>query len=377
MKRKIYLDNAATTRVDEQVQKVMLPYFTEQYGNASAIYSLGKEARMAVEKARTQVANAIGANSPEEIYFVSCGSEADNTAIKGIAYANRARGNHIITSKIEHQAVLETCRFLETQGFYVTYLNVDRNGRVRLEELERAITNKTILISIMAANNEIGTLEPIREIAKIAKRYGIIFHTDAVQAIGNIPVNVQEWGVDALSLSGHKFHGPKGIGALYVRKGVDFTKFMNGGHQERGKRAGTENVAGIVGLGEAITKAQNHLEEHAQYVRGLREHYIQQVESTMPWAFVNGDRVNRLPGNANICFRGVDGKYLLTELDKRGIYASVGSACAAGNVNPSHVLLAIGLSPMDAKCSMRATFDDENTLEDVEYTVKVLQEIMR
>ena len=376
MKNRIYFDNAATTRVDDNVVEAMLPYLQEQYGNASAIYSLGKEARYAVEKARFQVAEAIGAASPEEIYFVSCGSEADNTAIKGIAYAYRARGNHIITTKIEHQAVLETCRFLETQGFEVTYLDVDRNGMVPIEKVERAITNRTILISIMEANNEIGTLQPVEEIAKIARKYGVYFHTDAVQAIGNIPVHVQKWGVDALSLSAHKFHGPKGMGALYVRKGVEFTKFMNGGHQERNKRAGTENVAGIVGLGEAIENACSHIEEHAYYVRGLRDYYIKLVKQRMPWAFVNGDMQRRLPGNANICFRGMDGKRLLTQLDKKGICASVGSACAAGNVNPSHVLLAIGLSPADAKCSMRTTFDNQNTIEEVEYTVNALAEIM-
>lgn len=371
------MDNAATTRVDKDVEKAMLPYFTQQYGNASAMYSLGREAREAVERAREQVAHAIGARFPDEVYFMSCGSEADNTAIKGIAYAHRARGNHIITTKIEHQAVLETCRFLENQGFEVTYLDVDRNGIVRVEDVERAITNCTILITVMAANNEVGTLQPIQEIAKVAKRYGIPFHTDAVQAVGNIPVNVQRWGVDALSLSAHKFHGPKGIGALYVRRGLEFVKCMNGGHQENGKRAGTENVAGIVGLGEAITKACNQLEEHDRYVRDLRDYYVHLVTTSMPWTFVNGDREKRLPGNANICFRGMDGKRLLTELDKRGICASVGSACAAGNVNPSHVLLALGLSPREAKCSMRTTFDTENTREEVEYTVKVLQEIMR
>ncbi len=377
LKNRIYLDNAATTRVDEDITKAMLPYMTEQYGNASAIYSLGKQAREAVEQARIQVARAIGAQRPDEIYFVSCGSEADNMAIKGIAYANQARGNHIITTKIEHQAVLDTCHFLETQGFTVTYVPVDREGRIYLQELENAITDRTILITVMAANNEIGTIQPIREIADIAKKHGIYFHTDAVQAIGNIPVNVQEWGVDALSLSAHKFHGPKGIGALYVRKGVPFTKYMHGGHQEQNQRAGTENVAGIVGLGKAITKACYNLEEHDRHVRNLRDYYIYLVQKTMPWTFVNGEKIHRLPGNANICFRGIDGKYLLTELDKRGICASVGSACAAGNVNPSHVLLALGLSPQDAKCSMRTTFDKDNTKEEVEYTVKVLQEITR
>jgi len=377
LKNRIYLDNAATTRVDEDVLKAMIPYFTEQYGNASAIYSLGREARDAIERAREQVAYAIGANMPEEIYFVSCGSEADNTAIKGIAYANRARGNHIITSKIEHQAVLETCRFLESQGFEVTYLDVDRKGSVHVEDVERAISNRTILITIMTANNEIGTIQPIKEIAEVARMYRIPFHTDAVQAIGNIPVHVQKWGVDALSLSAHKFHGPKGMGALYVRNGVAFTKYMHGGHQESNKRAGTENVAEIVGLGEAITKACSRIEEHKQYVCGLRDYYEHLVTTSMPWTFVNGNKANRLPGNSNICFRGMDGKRLLTELDKRGICASVGSACAAGNVNPSHVLLALGLSPKEAKSSMRTTFDSGNTREEVEYTVKVLQEIMR
>ena len=377
MKTTIYLDNAATTRVDEEVIQVMLPYMTKQYGNPSAIYSLGKQAREAVETARKQVAKAIGAQRPDEIYFVSCGSEADNMAIKGIAYANKAKGNHIITTQIEHQAVLDTCRFLETQGFQITYLPVDRNGRVYLQELEKAINHQTILITIMTANNEIGTIQPIQEIAKMAKKHGIYFHTDAVQAIGNIPVHVQEWGVDALSLSAHKFHGPKGIGALYIRNGVKCMKYMHGGHQEHNQRAGTENVAGIVGLGTAITKATQTIRQKENYVRTLRDYYIHLVQKTMPWTFVNGDRQHRLPGNANICFRGIEGKTLLTELDKRGIGASVGSACAAGNVNPSHVLLALGLSPQDAKSSLRITLDKHNTKEEIEYTVHVLQEIMR
>ena len=370
-----YFDNAATTRVKEEVLEEMLPYLKEEFGNPSSMYTIGRGARRAVEEARTKVARLINCN-PNEIYFTGCGSESDNTAIKGIAYANSYKGRHIITSKIEHPAVLHTCQVLERQGFDVTYLNVDSDGIVNLENLRNSIRNDTILITIMFANNEIGTLEPISEIAKIAKMHNIIFHTDAVQACGNVPIDVKRMGIDLLSLSGHKLYAPKGIGALYVRNGIEFERLIDGGHQEKNKRAGTENVAGIVALGKACELAMVNLESHMNYLQNLRNHYIEQVEKRIPNAKLNGTLERRLPGNANFSFEGVDGEALLLNLDAKGICASSGSACSTGSMNPSHVLKAIGLSDMMAEGALRTTFGEENTMEDVDYLVECLEEIV-
>ena len=370
-----YFDNAATTRVKEEVLEEMLPYLKEEFGNPSSMYTIGRGARRAVEEARTKVARLINCN-PNEIYFTGCGSESDNTAIKGIAYANSYRGRHIITSKIEHPAVLHTCQVLERQGFDVTYLNVDSDGIVNLENLRNSIRNDTILITIMFANNEIGTLEPISEIAKIAKMHNIIFHTDAVQACGNVPIDVKRMEIDLLSLSGHKLYAPKGIGALYVRNGIEFERLIDGGHQEKNKRAGTENVAGIVALGKACELAMINLRSHMNYLQNLRDHYIEQVEKRIPNAKLNGTLERRLPGNANFSFEGVDGEALLLNLDAKGICASSGSACSTGSMNPSHVLKAIGLSDMMAEGALRTTFGEENTMEDVDYLVECLEEIV-
>ncbi len=366
-----YFDYAATTAVKEEVVKEMIPYFTESYGNASSIYSLGRKNKKAIEDAREKVARALGADS-KEIYFTGCGSESDNLAIKGVVYANREKGDHIITTKIEHPAVLNTCKTLEKEGFAVTYLGVDENGKINLEELKNSITDKTILISIMFANNEIGTIQPITEIGKIAKENGIYFHTDAVQAVGNVKINVKELGIDLLSLSAHKFYGPKGVGALYVSKNVKFNKIQDGGHQERDKRAGTENVPGIVGLGKAIELAYENIDEYNAKLTKLRDLYIEQIEKKIPYVKLNGDREKRLPGNANISFRFVEGESLLLNLDMNGICASSGSACTSGSLDPSHVLLAIGLPHDMAHGSLRITFGEENTEEDVEFLVNIL-----
>lgn len=375
MEKLRYFDHAATTYTKEEVLKEMIPYFTLNFGNASSMYSIGRKARKAVEEARQKIAKAIGANS-KEIYFTSCGSESDNLALKGVAYANKERGNHIITTKIEHPAVLHTCQNLEKQGFSVTYLNVDSDGLISLEELEHAITNKTILISIMFANNEIGTIEPIKEIGKIAKQHNIYFHTDAVQAIGNVKIDVNELNIDLLSMSAHKFYGPKGMGALFVKNGVKFEKIQDGGHQERNMRAGTENVPGIVGMGKAIELVYENFDEYNKKLTGLRDYYISQVEEKIPNVKLNGHKVKRLPGNANISFIGVDGEALLLNLDMKGICASSGSACSTGLANPSHVLVAIGLQPEMAQGALRTTFGDENTKEDVDYLVQNLVEIV-
>lgn len=375
MEKLRYFDHAATTATKEEVVKEMLPYFTLNFGNASSIYSIGRKSKRAVEDARDKVANAIGAG-PKEIYFTSCGSESDNLAIKGVAYANRERGNHIITTKIEHPAVLHTCQNLEKQGFNVTYLNVDSEGLISLKELEEAITDKTILISVMFANNEIGTIEPIKEIGEIAKKHNIYFHTDAVQAIGNVRINVNELNIDLLSMSAHKFYGPKGMGALYVRTGVKFDKIQDGGHQERNKRAGTENVAGIVGMGKAIELAYENFDEYNKKLRNLRDYYISQVEEKIPYIKLNGHRTKRLPGNANISFRFIEGESLLLNLDMKGICASSGSACTSGSLDPSHVLLAIGLPHEIAHGSLRITIGEENTKEDIDFLVNTLIEVV-
>ena len=370
-----YFDHAATTPVGENVLKAMLPYFCKEYGNASSIYSIGRQSRKAIIEARKKVAQAIGAK-PHEIYFTSCGSESDNLAIKGVAYANKNKGNHIITSKIEHPAVLNTCKTLEQQGFEVTYLNVDEDGFVDLQELVNSIKPTTILITIMFANNEIGTIEPIEEIGKIAHEKGIVFHTDCVQAIGNVRLNVNELNIDLLSMSAHKFYGPKGIGALYIREGIEVEKIQDGGHQERDKRAGTENVAEIVGLGEAIDEIYKNYDEYNKKLTDLRDYYIQKVQSKIPTCKLNGDKTKRLPGNANISFPNINAQELIIELDKKGICASAGSACSSGSGNGSHVLGAIGLPISLANGSLRTTFGKENTKEDIDFLIDSLVEIV-
>ena len=370
-----YFDHAATTYVKEEVKDAMEPYFSKYYGNASGIYSIGRTSKKALEKARMQVAEAIGA-SPKEIYFTGCGSESDNLAIKGIAYANRNKGNHIITTKIEHHAVLETCETLEKEGFRVTYLPVDKDGNISLQELENSITSNTILISVMFANNEVGTIEPVEEIGKIAKKYGVIFHTDSVQAVGNIPIDVNKMNIDSLSMSAHKFYGPKGVGALYVREGVNFKKILNGGHQEKDKRAGTENVAGIVGLGKAIELSCKNLENYSKKLVELREYLLEQVASNFKECRLNGSRQNRLPGNANISFKNVEGDKLLLELDKRGFCVSAGSACSSGKTEPSHVLVAMNVPKEYANGTIRITLGEENTKKEIDELVSALKEII-
>ena len=371
-----YFDHASTTPVKEEVLKEMIPYFNLEFGNPSSLYSIGRRNRRAVEEAREKVARTINAK-PNEIYFTSCGSESDNLAIKGIAFENKHKGNHIITSKIEHPAVLNTCKMLEQEGFKVTYLDVNKKGLIDLKILEASITDKTILISIMFANNEIGTIQPIKEIGNIAKKHNIYFHTDAVQAMGNIKIDVNNMNIDSLSMSAHKFYGPKGVGALYIREGIPFKKLQDGGHQEKDKRAGTENVPGIVGLGKAIEIANNNIDRYNKKLVYLRDYYINQVEEKIPDVKLNGDRVNRLPGNANFSFKYVDGEELLLDLDAKGIAASSGSACSSGTDAPSHVLLAIGLTAETAKGALRITMGEENTKEDIDYLVSTLTEIVR
>lgn len=370
-----YFDNAATTAVREEVLKEMIPYFTINYGNPSAIYQVGREAKRGMDKARQRVADAINCNM-HEIYFTSCGSESDNLAIKGVAYANKEKGNHIITTKIEHHAVLNSCQTLERQGFKVTYLNVDENGIVNIQELLNSITENTILISIMFANNEIGTIEPIEKIGKIARDKNILFHTDAVQAIGNVRIDVQKLNVDLLSMSGHKFYGPKGIGVLYVKDGVNFEKIQDGGHQEKNKRAGTENVAEIVGLGKAIELIYDEFDQYNKKLRDLRDYYFSEVEKKIPDIKINGDREDRLPGNANVSFKGVNAQKLLFSLDELGICASAGSACSTGDSEPSHVLTSIGLSKELSSSTLRTSFGYSNTKEDIDFLVESLQNLV-
>ena len=372
----IYFDHAATTAVAREVKEAMDPYFCENYGNASSLYDLGYKSKEAINEARIKVAKVLNAK-PNEIYFTSCGSESDNLALKGVTRANRQKGNHIITSKIEHPAVLNTCKQLEKEGFKVTYLNVNKNGFVDLEELKNSINSNTILVSIMFANNEIGTIQPIKQIANIAHKYNAIFHTDAVQAVGNVKIDVQEMGIDLLSMSAHKFYGPKGVGALYVRKNVNFVQLQNGGHQENDKRAGTENVAGIVGLGKAIELADKNMEENNKKLLELRQYFLEQIKNKMPYIRINGDLNNRLPGNINISFLYVNGKDIVKMLANYGICTSSGSACSSGLPQPSHVLLAMGLNEGIAKSSLRITLGKENTKEDIDYLVKALEESIK
>ncbi len=370
-----YFDNAATTPVREEVIKEMIPYFGVEYGNASTMYSIGRNARRAMNHSRKQVAEAINCDI-NEIYFTSCGSESDNLAIKGFAWANKDKGNHIITSKIEHHAVLDACKTLEKQGFKVTYLNVDNKGIVDLNQLVDSITEETILITIMFANNEIGTIEPIEKIGQIAKQKGIAFHTDAVQAIGNTKIDVKKLNIDMLSLSGHKFYAPKGVGALYVRNGINFNKMLDGGEQESDKRAGTENVAEIVALGKAIELIYNEYEEYNKKLTDLRDYYIDRVQKEIANVKVNGDLENRLPGNANISFKDIDGEELLLKLDEVGICASAGSACSTSNPQPSHVLTAIGLEKEYIDGTLRVSFGRDNTKEDVDFLIDNLRRII-
>ena len=371
----VYLDNSATTRVDDDVLKAMIPYFAESYGNASSIYKLGRDNRRAIEDAREKVAKILNCE-PTEVYFTYGGSESDNMALKGIAHANRKKGNHIITSKIEHPAVLESCKQLEKEGFEVSYIGVDENGILNLEELKREIRPDTILISVMFVNNEIGTIQPIKEIGEIAKEHNIYFHTDAVQAVGTLRIDVKELNIDSLSLSAHKFYGPKGIGALYVKRGIPFENLIIGGHQERSKRAGTENVASIVGLGVAIEKAYKDLDKHNEKIKELRDYFFEEIEKRIPYIKINGDRQRRVPGNANISFRFIEGEGLLLNLDLKGICASSGSACTSGSLDPSHVLLAIGLPHEIAHGSLRIAIGKYNTKEEIDYTIENLVEIV-
>ena len=376
MKKIIYFDHAATTKVDEEVLREMIPYFYIEFGNASSMYSIGRNAKRAIEKARNRVALAIN-SSPKEIYFTSGGSESDNIAIKGVAYAYKNKGNHIITSKIEHPAVLNTCKTLEKQGFNITYLDVDKDGLINLSELEKAINDKTVLISIMFANNEIGTIEPVEGIGRVAKKHNIIFHTDCVQGVGNVKIDVEKMNIDLISMSAHKFYGPKGVGALYLRNGIKCIKLQDGGHQEKDLRAGTENVPGIVGLGKAIEIADKNLEYNSKKLIMLRDYFINQVEKRIPNVKLNGHRTKRLPGNANISFLNVDGEDILLKLDENRICASAGSACSTGDQMPSHVLMAIGLNNEFAKGTLRVTFGKENTKEEVDYLVRCLEKIIK
>ena len=372
---RIYLDHAATTPISEPVLEAMIPFFRSCWGNASSVYGTGREARKAVEKARRQVAEAIGAE-PREILFTGCGSESDNLAIKGTAFALKEKGRHIITTAIEHPAVLNTCRWLEKQGFEVTYIPPDKTGLIDPQLIRQAIRNDTILISMMAANNEIGTIEPVAEVGAIAREQGICFHTDAVQAAGAVPINVNEWNADMLSISAHKFHGPKGTGALYVRHGTHIDSLIHGGEQERGLRAGTENVPGIVGLGEAIEIASRDLSRNAARTAFLRDRLIDRILAEIPGTRLNGAREGRLPNNCNISFERIDGEALLLRLDLAGIAASSGSACTAGSQEISHVLKAIGLTDQEAKGSLRLTTGTGNTEEEIDETVTAVHEIV-
>ncbi len=376
MNNLIYLDNSATTPMHPEVLNAMMPYHTEHYGNPSSIYTLGQAAKEAVEHARSQVAEAIGAKS-SEIYFTGCGSEADNWAIKGIAKAKEKKGKHIISSAIEHHAVLHTLESLEKQGFEVTYLPVDEHGKISISDLKAAIRPDTTLITIMMANNEIGTIEPISEIGAIAKEHGIVFHTDAVQAVGSVPVNVTEMNIDMLSMSAHKFRGPKGVGALYVKNGIRPEIFMHGGAQERARRAGTENVASIVGMGKAIELATGALSEKMQKISSLRDYLIAGIQDKIPYIKLNGHPTDRLPGNVNFSFQFIEGESLLLLLDLNGIAASSGSACTSGSLDPSHVLLALGLPHEIAHGSLRLSIGEQNTKEEIDKVLEVLPNIVQ
>lgn len=375
MSKLIYMDNAATTQVYPEVLNEMLPYFTEHYGNPSAIYSFAGEAKRGVDHAREIVAKAIGAKT-EEIYFTGGGSESDNWALKATAEAYANKGKHIITTAIEHHAILHSAQWLEKYGYEVTYVGVDEDGKVKLDELEAAIRPDTILISVMAANNEIGTIQPLKEIGAIAKKHGVLFHTDAVQAFAHIPIDVDEMNIDMLSASGHKINGPKGIGIMYIRKGVKIRSFIHGGAQERQRRAGTHNVPGIVGIGKATEISIANMEKNNEYEIKLRDHLIERVLNEIPYSRLNGHRTDRLPNNANFCFRFIEGESMLILLDQAGICGSSGSACTSGSLDPSHVLLAIGLPHEIAHGSLRLTISEKTTMEDIDYTVDTLKKII-
>ncbi|MCI8327855.1 MAG: cysteine desulfurase NifS [Lachnospiraceae bacterium] len=371
----IYLDNAATTKTDEKVVQEMLPYFSENYGNASSVYEFGSKSKLAINKARETIAEALCAQ-PEEIYFTAGGSESDNWALKAVAEAYREKGKHIITTKIEHHAILHTCAYLEKEGYQVTYLDVDERGFIDLGELQKAIRPDTVLISIMFANNEIGTIEPVEKIGEIAKENEIFFHTDAVQAFGQIPIDVEKMHIDMLSASGHKLNGPKGVGFLYIRKGIKMGSFIHGGAQERKRRAGTENIPGIVGLGKAVELAVTSMEERAKRESELRDYLIGRVLKEVPYSRLNGPRENRLPNNTNFCFQFIEGESLLIMLDMKGICGSSGSACTSGSLNPSHVLLAIGLPHEIAHGSLRLTLGKDTTKEEIDTTIEAIKEIV-
>ena len=373
--KRIYMDNGATTRVTEPVFEAMKPYFCEIYGNPSSAHNFGYVSRHAIDAAREQVAKAINADV-NEIYFTGCGTESDNWAVRGAAYENVKKGRHIITTAIEHHAILHTCAQLEKEGFEVTYLPVDEYGFVTPEQLDAAIRPDTTLVSIMTANNEIGTIEPIAELAAVCKKHGVLFHTDAVQAIGSVKIDVKAMGIDMLSLSGHKFHAPKGIGVLYIRKGVRLQQFMNGGAQERNRRAGTENLASIVGIGKAIELATADIDAHNAQLSAIRDHMIERILKEIPYTRLNGHPTTRLPGNVNVCFRFIEGESLLMLLDAKGIAGSSGSACTSGSLDPSHVLLAIGLPHEIAHGSLRLSLSEENTMEEADYVVDALVEIV-
>ena len=375
MDKMIYMDHSATTPVKKEVLEEMLPYFSEFYGNPSSVYQLSSKSKLAIDKAREQVAKGMGAKK-NEIYFTGGGSETDNWAIKGIAYRHREKGNHIITTKIEHHAVLHTCEYLQKQGFEVTYLDVDEYGMVRLEELEASIKDNTILISIMFANNEIGTIQPIKEIGEIARKHKVLFHTDAVQAVGSVKIDVNEMNIDLLSMSAHKLYGPKGVGALYIRQGIKIDPLIAGGAQERNKRAGTENIAGIVGTGKAVELAYEHLEENNRKLIALRERLIKGIQDKIPHVRLNGHPEKRLPGNVNFCFQFIEGEALLLSLDMVGVAGSSGSACTSGSLDPSHVLLSIGLPHEIAHGSLRLSLGLSNTEEEVDYVVDQLTGIV-
>jgi len=371
----IYLDNAATTQMDHTVFEKMIPYLKDNYGNPSSAYKIGRDNKEIIENARKEVAEILNAN-PSEIYFTSGGSEADNMALKGIVLGNADKGKHIITSTIEHPAILDTCKELEREGFEISYIGVNENGIVDLQELENKIRKDTVLISIMFANNEIGTIQPIKKISEIAKKNNILFHTDSVQAVGNIRIDVKEMNIDSLSLSAHKFYGPKGIGVLYLREGIKFRKYLNGGHQERNRRAGTENVAGIVGLAKAMSLAYDNLQENNKRTIELRDYFINEIIHNIQRVKINGNLENRLPGNISVSFEFVEADNILHELDKRGIYISTGSACTTGSIESSHVLKALGLSDSMAHSTIRISIGKYNTKEDIDYTIKSLIDIV-
>lgn len=376
-KRRVYLDYSATTPVKDEVLKEMLPYFTENFGNPSSLYTIGLEAKAAIDKARAQVAHLINAD-PTEVYFTGCGSEADNWTLFGVANAMKAKGkgNHIITSRIEHHAILHSCQFLEKNGYEVTYLDVDEKGNVRPEDLEAAIREDTILVSVMYVNNEIGTIEPVKKLAEIAHKHGILFHTDAVQALGNVHIDVKEQGIDLMSMSAHKIYGPKGVGALYMRKGVRIPNYIHGGAQEMGKRAGTENLAGLVGFGKAAELAEKNLDKHIAHCSELRDYLVEEIMKKIPNVYFNGPKENRHPGNANLTFEYIEGESILLLLDSFGIAVSTGSACSSKSLEPSHVLSAIGVPDTMIHGTIRFTVGDFTTKEDIDYTVECIEKVV-